>query len=128
MLSIELLDATHDRNGFDCGEQPLNHYLQQIALQHIEKGISKTYVLVDETADPPKPLLGFFTLSLCQVLGEELPSKWAKKLPRRIPAVKLGRLAVAKTSQGTGLAKAILAEALEKQRKSQRLPEESASS
>ena len=63
MLKVELLDATHGRSGFDCGVEPLNRYLQQIARQHIAKGISKSFVLVDEHANGPKPILGFFTNS-----------------------------------------------------------------
>ena len=112
MLKVELLDATHDRGGFDCGVEALNRYLQQIARQHIAKGISKTFVLVDEGAAAPKPVLGFFTISLCQVLGQQGPAKWAKKLPEQIPAMRLGRLAVAQTQHGAGYGKAILVEAL----------------
>lgn len=112
MLKVELLDATHDRGGFDCGVEPLNRYLQQIARQHGAKGISKTFVLVDEHAAASKPVLGFFTISLCQVLGQQVPAKWAKKLPEQIPAMRLGRLAVAQTQQGAGYGKALLVEAL----------------
>lgn len=112
MLKVQLLDATHDRSGFDCGVEPLNRYLQQIARQHIAKGISKTFVLVDEHAAAPKPVLGFFTISLCQVLGQQVPAKWAKKLPEQIPAMRLGRLAVAQTQHGAGYGKALLVEAL----------------
>ena len=112
MLRVELLDATHDRAGFDCGVEPLNRYLQQIARQHIAKGISKTFVLVDEHAATPKPVLGFFTISLCQVLAAHLPAKWARKLPDQIPAMRLGRLAVARTRQGGGYGKALLVETL----------------
>lgn len=112
MLKVELLDATHDRRGFDCRVEPLNRYLQQIARQHIAKGISKTYVLVDERATAPKPVLGYFTISLCQVLGQQVPAKWAKKLPEQIPAMRLGRLAVARAQQGTGYGKALLVAAL----------------
>lgn len=112
MLRVELLDATHDRSGFDCGVEPLNRYLQQIARQHIVKGISKTFVLVDEHAAAPKPVLGFFTISLCQVLGQQVPAKWARKLPEQIPAMRLGRLAVAQTQQGAGYGKTLLVDAL----------------
>jgi len=112
VLKVELLDATHDRSGFDCGVEPLNRYLQQIARQHIVKGISKTFVLVDEHAAPPKPVLGFFTISLCHVLGQQVPEKWAKKLPEQIPAMRLGRLAVTRTQQGAGFGKTLLVEAL----------------
>jgi len=112
VLKVELLDATHDRAGFDCGVEPLNRYFQQIARQHITKGISKTYVLVEESAVAPKTVSGFFTLSLCQVLGQEVPAKWMKKLPEQIPAMKLGRLAVAKQRHGSGLGKTLLVETL----------------
>ena len=112
LLKLELLNIAHDLDGFDCGVEPLNRYLQHIARQHIDKGISKTYVLVEESASAPKPILGFFTLSLCQVLGEETPAKWAKKLPKQIPALRLGRLAVGKHRQGQSLGKTLLVEAL----------------
>ncbi len=112
MLRVELLDATHDRGSFDCGVEPLNRYLQQIARQHTAKGISKTFVLVDEGAATPKPVLGFFTVSLCQVLAQQVPEKWAKKLPAQIPAMRLGRLAVARSRQGTGYGKVLLVDAL----------------
>jgi GNAT superfamily N-acetyltransferase len=59
-------------------------------------------------------VLGFFTISLCQVLGDDVPSKWAKKLPDQIPAMKLGRLAVARARQGEGLGKVLLVEAIYK--------------
>jgi ribosomal protein S18 acetylase RimI-like enzyme len=114
VLKVELLDAMHDRNRFDCGVDPLNRYLQQIAWQHIEKGISKTYVLVDEHASAPKPVFGYFTISLCQVLTQQVPAKWAKKLPGQIPAMRLGRLAVAYEHQRAGIGKALLVEALQR--------------
>ncbi len=112
MLRVELLDAIHDRRAFDCGVDPLNRYLQQIARQHIAKGVAKTFVLVDEGAVAPKPVFGYFTISLCQVLGQQVPAKWAKKLPEQIPAIRLGRLAVARHQQGAGYGKALLMEAL----------------
>lgn len=112
MLKVELLDATHDRGGFDCGVEPLNRYLQQIARQHIAKGISKTFVLVEEAAIAPKAVLGFFTISLCQLVGQQVPAKWAKKLPEQIPAMRLGRLAVARSRQRAGYGKTLLVEVL----------------
>lgn len=112
MLRIELLDGTHDRAGFDCGAEALNRYLKETARQHVVKGISMTWVAVDEQSTGPKPVLGFFTLSLCQVVADGVPSAWAKKLPRQIPAMRLGRLAIASEEQGRGLGKVLLVEAL----------------
>jgi predicted GNAT family N-acyltransferase len=48
------------------------------------------------------------------VLVDDVPPKWAKKLPENIPAIRLGRLAVAKSQQGAGLGKALLVEAIYK--------------
>ncbi len=114
MLEIETLGLAHDREGFDCGVEALNLYLRQVARQHAAKDISRTFVLVEACASAPKPVLGFFTLSICQVLGEDVPPKWAKKLPRNIPAIRLGRLAVARRLHGQGLGKALLVEAIQR--------------
>lgn len=92
--------------------EPLNGYLRGFAKQHIDRDISRTFVAVEGTSVPMQPVLGFFTISLCQLDRDELPVEWARKLPKQIPAMKLGRLAVAQHRQGTGLGFALLAEAL----------------
>ncbi|HEV7404593.1 MAG TPA: GNAT family N-acetyltransferase [Chthoniobacteraceae bacterium] len=112
MLKLDGLDSTHDRIGFACGEPPLNDYLQRTARQHIEKGLSKTFVLVEEPSVAPKPSFGFFTISICEMRNEQLPRKLGRKLPQRIPAMRLGRLAVSLRQQGAGLGRLLLVEAL----------------
>ena len=94
MLRIELLSREHDREGFSCSERDLDDYLKRTARQHNEKGISRTFVLVD--SDEPVKILGFFTLASCEVVAAELPQEYAKKYPRKAPAAKLARLAVAR--------------------------------
>jgi GNAT superfamily N-acetyltransferase len=112
VLRIEPLGSIHDRAGFDCGVAPLNRYLRETARQHVAKGVAKTFVLVEETASPPTPVLGFFTLSLCQVLADDVPQKWARKFPGQIPAMRLGRLAVTRAHQGHGYGEILLVEAI----------------
>jgi len=114
VLKIEPLGSSHDRTAFDCGVPALNRYLRETARQHIAKGIAKTFVLVEDTDGTLKPVLGFFTMSLCQVLASDIPPKWAKRLPRQIPAMRLGRLAVARARQREGLGKVLLVEAIHK--------------
>lgn len=114
MLRIEPLGSSHDRAEFDCGVAPLNRYLRETARQHVAKGVAKTFVLVEEAVSAPKAVLGFFTLSLCQVLANDVPPKWAKKLPGHIPAMRLGRLAVARVHQREGLGKSLLVDAIYK--------------
>ena len=103
MHKIELLAKTHDRGGFDCGSEPLNLFLKHTARQHAERGISRTFVLVEEAAAAPKPIVGFFSLNLCQIKSQSLTPQEAKKLPRDVAGVRLGRLAVSKTHQRQGI-------------------------
>ena len=114
MRKIELLAPSHDRDGFDCGSEPLNLFLKQTARQHAQRGISRTFVLVEEDAAPPKTILGFFSLNLCQIRSESLTPGEAKRLPREVSGVRLGRLAVARECQRQGIGKILLVAAMEK--------------
>ncbi len=106
------LNKSQQRDAFDCGDSALNHYLQTTARQHQEKGISRTYVLVDEVQS--HVILAYMTLTVCEVLAEQLPPAWAKKYPNRIPAAKLARLAVSKNCQKMGYGAYLLVEAMHK--------------
>ena len=112
MKRIELLEATHNRKNFDCGSEALNQYLQQTARQHNQKGISRTFVLVD--TEKPQIVIGFFTLALCEICTRKLPSKWAKKYPTIVAGVKLARLAVDKSYQHQGMGAILMIEAMKK--------------
>ena len=114
MRKIEALGKDHDRERFDCGSEPLNLYLRQTARQHADKGISRTYVIVDESASLPKPILGFFTLNICQIKSETLGPAESRRLPRDVAGIKLGRLAVAKQYQRQGIGKVLLVAAMAK--------------
>ena len=113
-MKLESLSPAHDREGFDRGVEPLNLYLQRTARQHAEKGISRTFVLVEEEAGTPRPLLGFFSLGICELLTEDMPPAFAKRYPSRVPCVRLGRLAVDRRHQGRGIGAALLIAALRK--------------
>lgn len=104
------LTGNHDRQGFDCGRQELNGWLQKIARQHQEKGLSKTFVATLEEA--PNCICGYYALTLVELENRNLPETWRKKMPRRIPGVKLARLAVDRRFQGKGLSELLLADAL----------------
>jgi GNAT superfamily N-acetyltransferase len=111
---LELLAKSHDREGFDCGTEPLNTFLKLTARQHAKRGISRTFVLVEEDDPEPKRILGFFSLNLCQLKTDTLPPDEAKRLPRATPGVRLGRLAVAKEFQRQGIGKILLVGAMVK--------------
>ena len=114
MRKIELLSKAHDRDGFHCESEPLNLYLKQTARQHADRGISRTFVLVDEDAPEPKPIAGFFSLNLCQIKSDLLSAAEAKKLPRDVAGVRLGRLARAMEYKGKGIGEILLVAAMEK--------------
>jgi ribosomal protein S18 acetylase RimI-like enzyme len=111
---IEPLTKLHDRNGFDCGSEALNLFLKQTARQHAARGISRTFVLVEDDASEPKPILGFFSLNICQIKFEALSAEQEKKLPRDVSGIRLGRLAVAKACQRQGIGKILLVAAMGK--------------
>jgi GNAT superfamily N-acetyltransferase len=111
-LKIETLTREHNREAFDCSNQDLNRYLRNTARQHIEKGISRTFVLVEESN--PTEILGFFTLASCEILIEKLPRKYAKKYPARAPAARLARLSVQKKLQRKGLGTQMMVNAIER--------------
>ncbi|HSP41582.1 MAG TPA: GNAT family N-acetyltransferase [Luteolibacter sp.] len=106
---LELLDASHDRKSFASGLASVDDYLKRTARGHTEKGVSLTRVLVTEDATPPKPILGYFTLTPCMVEAAGWPEV-PKGLPRNpVGAVLLGRLAVDASAHGQGIATRLLA-------------------
>ena len=111
-LTIQTLTKAHNRNAFDCSNEALNNFLQKIARQHNEKGLSKTFVLID--SQYPTDIIAYMTLVVCEVLADEIPHQWKKKYPQRIPAAKLARLAVSHAQQRKGYGQLMLIDALQK--------------
>ncbi len=110
MLSIQPLTGRHERSAFESGSAQLDAWLRQIAQQHQKRGISKTFVAVAD--DAPSRILGYYALTACEILTDELPEDLAKKLPRQVPGVRLGRLAVDRSVQGQGLGELLLVDAI----------------
>ena len=115
MLGIQPLTGRHDRSAFESASAQLDAWLRQSAQQHQRRGISKTFVAV--AADAPSRIFGFYALTACEVLTAELPQVLAKKLPRKIPGIRLGRLAVDCSMQGQGLGELLLMDAIERARR-----------
>jgi len=111
-INIEPLTKVHNRTEFDCGNQALNHFLQKIARQHMDKGLSKTFVLID--TEQPTEIIAYMSLVLCEVLTEDMPHQWKKKYPSRIPAAKLAKLAVSIDQQRKGYGETLLIDAMQK--------------
>lgn len=111
MLLLPLNDG-HDRKGFDCGDAELNGWLNQTARQHKEKGVSSTFVAAaDETS---AEVLGFYAISLAELVSIDLPVQYRKRLPTKVPVFRLGRLATAKQHQGKGVGEFMLFDAIDR--------------
>jgi len=102
--------ADHDRAFFDSGSETLDRYFRERAGQDVRRRLASCFVAVDEKAE----VAGFYTLAASAVSLETIAPQRAKKLPRypQIPAVLLGRLAVAGKHQGRRLGAALVADAL----------------
>jgi ribosomal protein S18 acetylase RimI-like enzyme len=109
-MQILPLAGNHNRLSFDCGRHELNDWLIQVARQHQSKGLSKTFVAIRDEA--PDYICGYYALTLAELENRNLPEVWRKKLPRRIPGVRLGRLAVDRQYQRKGLGELLLVDAL----------------
>lgn len=108
MVAIQLLDARHHREGFDCGDAALNEFLLRQAGQQQRRGFGKTYVAV---AEDGATVVGFVTVSAGQIATTSLPAQ--SKLPRYpAPILRIGRLAVDARHQGKGIGQDLLAFAL----------------
>lgn len=112
MLFVEPLNPRrHDRDGFACGEPLLDAYLHRQAAQHHRDGISTTHVLLGEAAS--SRILGYYSLSAAQLLLADLQQEDRKRLPAYpVPAIRMGRLAVAREEQGKGYGDYLLAHAV----------------
>lgn len=116
--ALEILSEKHDRAGFTSGLESVDRYLREIARGHLQKGVSATRVLVAADALPPKAILGFFTLSTIMIEAREWPAV-PKGLPKQeVPAVLLGRLAVATSAHQKGLGSMLMATARQLARES----------
>ncbi len=112
MLKIETLKKNHNRTEFDCGTDELNQYLRRTARQHLDKGMSRTFVLIDDYR--PTEILGYYTLAACEIYVAKLPRKYSKKYPSKVPVAKLARLAVSKNKQRRGFGTVMMVNAIER--------------
>jgi GNAT superfamily N-acetyltransferase len=111
-MLVQKLTDRHAKKEFDCGETQLNDWLRKYAKQHKEKGLSTTFVMVNDKDS--SEILGFYAISLTELFNADLPEQLRKRLPQRVPAFRLGRLATAKAHQGKGIGETMLFDAIER--------------
>jgi len=107
---IQRLARSHDRSGFDGGNDRLNDWLRKRSSQWDKKRLARVYVAVPKNE---LRVVGHYAISSHHVSYEALPDGQARGLPRiDVPVVLLGQLAVDRTVQGQGLGKFLLVDAL----------------
>ena len=97
------------RDAFDCGNTDLNRFLGEYARQQRDRRLSLTMVAEESES---RRIVGYYTLSSTLVVKSDLPPAIGKRLTHEVPATLLGRLAVDRESQGSGLGSALLIHAL----------------
>ena len=86
-------------------------YLRQLAIPNDKKNIGKTFVAV-EKLNQENPI-GYYTVSIAQILFNELPEPIKKGLPRYpIPAMRIGKLAIDLKTHGNKIGAFLLKDAL----------------
>ena len=106
---FEVLSKSHNRLGFESGQDAIDAWLKKSALQSQSKHLTATKVLLDADSH----LVGYYSLATSQIDFSELPAELVKKLPRRnLPVGVLAWLGVDKSFQGRGIGQRLLATAL----------------
>ena len=95
-------DDSRDRDGFDCGEEPLNEFLRLYARKSHELGGAKTFLAFHDADN--QTILGYYSLSPASIAYARTPELVRRGLARHdVPAFRLARLAVDLKVQGQGL-------------------------
>ena len=111
-IQVDLLTGQHDRTNFECGEPSLNDWLARMALQQQTKNYARTRVVVE--SEVPTRILAYYTLLAHEIDTSQMPS--SRKLPKRLPCVLLGRLAVDHSAQGRGFGRLMVVDAITRTR------------
>ena len=109
---IESFGKEHDRSRFSCGKPLLDDFIRTRVSQYEKRRLGKTFVAVPAGG---KQVIGYYTLAAGAVALEHLPTDAARKLPKHpVPVVLLARLAVDRSTQGSGLGEGLLLDALQR--------------
>jgi GNAT superfamily N-acetyltransferase len=103
------LTARHDTDDFTSSEPVLDDWLRRRAFANMAIAASRTYVVCP--AGSPR-IIAFYALNMGQILNQEAAGAMRRNMPRHIPAVILGRLAIDRNWQGQGLGAALLHDAV----------------
>ncbi len=107
----EPISAKHDLLSFHSGETGLDNWLRERSIDNMESAASRTYVICPVGSNQ---VIGYYALSMGQILNQDVIGSMRRNMPRQIPAVMLGRLAIDQKWQSQGLGGALLRDAVER--------------
>lgn len=97
-------------DGFHCGSQALDEWLDKHALTNQRAGTSTTFV-TSETGS--QQIAGYYALATGGVVPSDAPARVTKGVPRHpIPVIILARLAVHEDHQGRRIGRGLLRDAM----------------
>jgi GNAT superfamily N-acetyltransferase len=100
----------NDRAAFSCGVAALDDWFHLRAGQDEKRNVARVFVAIDDE----RGIVGFYSLSSFTLAIADLPSEYAKRLPRYdfIPSALIGRLARDQKVRGEGVGDFLLADAV----------------
>lgn len=105
----EPLVATHVLESFDSDEPSLDQWLKRRALKNQASGASRMFVVTQDGS-----VVGYYALASGAVDIDEASGRFRRNMPDPIPVIVLARLAVDRSWQGKGLARALMRDAGER--------------
>ena len=99
------LQASDDRQNFDCGRESLNQWFRRHAWRNQQSGASRISIICDPLTGA---IAGYVSLSAAQIERGHLPKSVQRNQPDPLPALLLGQLAIDQQYQGRGYAKSLM--------------------
>lgn len=106
----EPLNRGHDRAGFDCGDEALNHFIRHTARRQDERNIVRTMVFVN--SNDPRRILAYYSTAPCEIHPPQ-EVRAGKNYPHPVPFLRMARLATDLSVRGQGVGELALLGAIE---------------
>ena len=106
LLAPVPLAFEHELDDFDSGETQLDEWPRRRAGGNQAEGGSRVYVACEGLR-----VVGYYALAAGSISQETAPGGFRRNMPDPVPAVILGRLAVARRWQGRGVGRSLMRDA-----------------
>lgn len=103
----EPIRPDHDLASFDSGQPTLDAWLASRALKNERGGGSRAYVVCEKGR-----VVAYYCLSTGSVVHGAVPGSIRRNMPDPVPLMLMGRLAVDRSHQGRGIARALVRDAI----------------